>query len=215
MPELRWNTNSVTRSAHLTFVDFVRCHDFTQHVKTPTRGKNILDLIFTNSDELVRELTILPPVGNSDHSSVSFKIFMSTEKSPIVFKRLFSKGDYTLICEYLASVMWIESFERAPTVDSKFEMFLDILYHAIELFIPWGKVVATRATLPDYLQRMLDHRSCLFNTAYRSNLSSDWEAFKKFSEIFAKKLNKYNSYIEKKVVESGRAKTKFLSLIEQ
>lgn len=142
MPEINWeDTSSISSSQYSSFTDFVKSHEFTQKVNFPTRGLNTLDLLFTNDQDLVSEVSISPPVGNSDHSSISFMINDDIAKPVIVYKRLYSKGDYTKICDYLASVMWMEFFETVDSVNSKYEMFLDIMFHAISMFIPCGKVV--------------------------------------------------------------------------
>ena len=40
----------------------------TQHVKEPTRGKNVLDLIFSSAPEMIEDMTVLAPIANSDHN---------------------------------------------------------------------------------------------------------------------------------------------------
>ena len=41
-----------------------------QVIKEPTRGDNILDLILTNGDDLVKEADIGGQLGNSDHCEI-------------------------------------------------------------------------------------------------------------------------------------------------
>ena len=42
-----------------------------QCVSSPTRGANILDLVLVNEPLLLSSLSVMDPVGNSDHDSVS------------------------------------------------------------------------------------------------------------------------------------------------
>ena len=44
--------------------------DLKQIVKEPTRGANILDKIYTSISTYYDDVKILPPIGQSDHSSV-------------------------------------------------------------------------------------------------------------------------------------------------
>ena len=41
-----------------------------QIVRAPTTGRAVLDLIVTDMSEFYKEATILPPIANSDHTSV-------------------------------------------------------------------------------------------------------------------------------------------------
>ncbi|KAK6032934.1 hypothetical protein OSTOST_00860, partial [Ostertagia ostertagi] len=66
-------------------------HGFKQYIKEPTRGNNILDLLFSNDHELL--------------SNVSVN----------------SSCDYTSITDYLFNILWIESFESVSTVDEKYD----------------------------------------------------------------------------------------------
>ena len=45
---------------------------FVQCVCSPTRGSNILDLVLSNEPLLLRSLSVMDPIGNSDHDSVRF-----------------------------------------------------------------------------------------------------------------------------------------------
>ena len=46
----------------------------TQHVKEPTRGGNILDIVLSKPGELVEYVEITEPLGTSDHNVAKFKI---------------------------------------------------------------------------------------------------------------------------------------------
>ena len=44
-----------------------RCFNLRKQVKSPTRGKNLLDQILTNMSDLYDEVLHIPPIGRSDH----------------------------------------------------------------------------------------------------------------------------------------------------
>ena len=56
------------------FSEIMTKNGFTQHVDSPTRKNNILDLVFVNDDFAVSSLNVGPPFSTSDHSSISFNI---------------------------------------------------------------------------------------------------------------------------------------------
>ena len=49
---------------------------FEQVVSAPTRGNNILDLVFTNEPLAVCNVNVGSPLSNSDHCKVFFNIFL-------------------------------------------------------------------------------------------------------------------------------------------
>lgn len=71
------------------------------------------------------------------------------------------------------------------------------------MFVPWGRVEARQAHLPLYLLNMLDHRDYLFRAANDTHGVNEWVKFNEFSKKVHKALQKFNSNVEKKVLESG------------
>ncbi len=55
-------------------IDFADEAFLTQWVTEPTRGKNVLDLVFTTEDDLVSSLTVDEPLGGSDHNLIRFSL---------------------------------------------------------------------------------------------------------------------------------------------
>ena len=91
LPDVLWDTNTVPTGA----TDSAICHSavqlaldttLTQVVDRPTRGKNTLDLLFTNRPSLVSRLSILPPLTpKADHNGVLISIdtkAVITKKAP-------------------------------------------------------------------------------------------------------------------------------------
>ena len=51
----------------------------TQHVLEPTRGENVLDIVLSSQKELVDNVKIHEPLGNSDHNQIHFDINVKSE----------------------------------------------------------------------------------------------------------------------------------------
>ena len=65
----------------------------TQHVLEPTRGENVLDIVLSSQKELVDNVKIFEPLGNSDHNQIHFDINVKSEsKNKKTYKRNFHKG---------------------------------------------------------------------------------------------------------------------------
>ena len=67
-------------------VDFANDNFLTQMVKQPTRGDNILDLIFASDDDLVRHVEVDECLGRSDHRMVFSSISFQTNPAAAVMK---------------------------------------------------------------------------------------------------------------------------------
>ena len=93
VPDINWGSLTGTSSFSISFCDFVFQHNLTQFVNQPTHIKgNILDLVFTNSDELIHNLHVFSPCHSlfSDHSIISFhlqtaKLVLPSVKPRFVF----------------------------------------------------------------------------------------------------------------------------------
>ena len=53
----------------------------SQCVHGPTRSANLLDIVLTNTPDLLHDLIVAPPFSTSDHDSLSFTLYMGTFKS--------------------------------------------------------------------------------------------------------------------------------------
>ena len=53
-------------------IKLVQDNFLNQVIREPTRGDNILDLILTNGDDLVKETDVGGQLGNSDHCEIRF-----------------------------------------------------------------------------------------------------------------------------------------------
>ena len=52
---------------------------FTQHVLLPTSGDNILDLVMSNEERLVENLTVGEPFGTSDHCVIKWDMVIKQD----------------------------------------------------------------------------------------------------------------------------------------
>ncbi|EYC13140.1 hypothetical protein Y032_0045g1289 [Ancylostoma ceylanicum] len=193
-----------------TFLSLILTHGFQQLVTSPTRGNAYLDLLFCNDTFLIRNVQIGAPIGGSDHSTVIFDLNLLVLPEIFEYKRDFKNADYSAILEHLANIDWLGSFNMTNTVNEMYETFLAILHHVIELFFPIRKVKLAQLSLPKYLQRMLNHRTLLWKNAVLKQDANSWDKFKEANLRTEKAVNRYNVYLEKKLIES-EDKTKFYS----
>lgn len=80
MLEQNWATYAALDGSN-SFVEMLVSHDFQQFIKE----NHVLDLICTNSSQLITDLFLQPTFGISDHMSIVFRIRTGLiEQQPII-----------------------------------------------------------------------------------------------------------------------------------
>ena len=73
---VKWETHEVKQEAgckkalYQQLAHISLDHNLEQVVNIPTRGENILDLMFTNNRSGLNKVSILPPLGKTDHDII-------------------------------------------------------------------------------------------------------------------------------------------------
>ena len=114
------------------FLDAVQDCCLTQHVREPTRGENILDLILSTEVHVIEDTTILPPLSNSDHNVISFSLIVEVRQSDdsTVMIVDYNKADWEGICDVVGRVEWDEWLTDNATTEENLETFTTILESA-------------------------------------------------------------------------------------
>ena len=87
-----------------------------QHVKNYTRYRvgfepSLLDLVFTNEENMIESVNHMPGLGKSDHLQLEFTFNLYTETTQsLVTKLNFFKGNYTGLSGELAHLNWLQEF---------------------------------------------------------------------------------------------------------
>jgi ribonuclease P/MRP protein subunit RPP40 len=68
-PELNWCKPETLDDSH-PFLKCVNDNFLIQFVEKSTRGKNVLDLVFTSEENMIENLTVGEPLGTSDHQII-------------------------------------------------------------------------------------------------------------------------------------------------
>ena len=100
------NINWITHEAYgqsKNFLDCINDNFLHQHVHQITRGKNILDLVFTSEEHMIEEVDVGEPFGTSDHQIIRCKLIVTKGNEVPDSKPLLNyfKADYNAIREKL------------------------------------------------------------------------------------------------------------------
>ena len=91
---IQWKSLASTGGEDQQFLFLIQDSFITQHVLEPTRGDNVLDIVLSriSGQELVDNVKIHEPLGNSDHNQIHFDINVKSEsKNKKTYRRNFHK----------------------------------------------------------------------------------------------------------------------------
>ena len=146
-PEINWETWSVNKSIthpSFLFVECVRDNYLSQHISGFTRYRQgqdpcCLDLLLTDNQTEIENLSLTSKLGASNHVSIFFEIpFIGKKDVQTISRANYFKGDYTKIKNYLSIVDWNVMVEM--NVENSWLFFQKHIKHCEENFIPkFGK----------------------------------------------------------------------------
>ena len=190
-----WVGQSCSGNPENEFLNSITSMNLMQHVKTPTRGENILDLVISEASS-VSNVEVTSGLSNCDHSIVKFHIEMSTLLETIVPKPDFRKANYDVIRQKLIAVDWFNVFSTHPTVDDMYSIFCRILYSIFETTVPLKQTRSPFEKYPFYIQNLLREREQLYA---RVSIGDNCNKFKKLSMKISKFIEKFLRNREKKL----------------
>ena len=136
--EINWEKNICLDSNNtaFNFIECIRDCFLVQHIKEPTRQRGTdspctLDLLFTNDENMIKDLKYLAPLGRSDHSIVKFTVACYAEHEGPRIQVCYDRGNYAKFNEIINEVNWEKEFSEYPDdVDKQFDYFEKIYKQA-------------------------------------------------------------------------------------
>ena len=183
LPDINWSYyHAPNNPIYNTFLDFVNNYGFHQYVNEPTRDNHILDIVMATDNTFLNDISVLEPLGSSDHNILIFKVnaptnFIDSPESELYYD--FAAADYSAINYYLNSFNWSEIFSRSFTVEDSWQVFTGILNDVVTQFVP---VRYSKANLsskhkairyPRYIRTMLHNKAVLWKRWKLSNCAAD------------------------------------------
>jgi hypothetical protein len=140
-PKIDWISWTTTGDKEgESFIEVIRDCYLYQHVLKNTRARidcepSALDLIFTNDEEMIEDISYDEPLGHSDHGVLdfTFRCYFSIKDNPIP-RWNFHKGDYTKMSEEM-KCDW-DDILSGMNVNDMNDTFLEIFNRAKHKCIP-------------------------------------------------------------------------------
>ena len=144
-PAINWDNwctlSSSSVSVEYKFIENIRNNYLYQHVTLPTRGRvgsqaNTLDLVFTNEEGMIDDITYESPLGKSDHSVLLINYVCYAEtKNDKQMRYYYDKGDYTSIASRLDGCNW-DTVLGTGCVNSQWTRFKEYMKNIESEYIP-------------------------------------------------------------------------------
>ena len=154
-PDICWNYNTADKEQSWRFLERVGDNFLTQLVREPTRGSNILDLLFVNREGLVGDVKVGGRLGQSDHKMLDFSILVEPRRGVSRTATLdFRRADFNLFRTMVERVPWEVVLESVGAQEG-WEYFKETVLKVQDLTIPMSRKMSRRARRPGWLNRDL------------------------------------------------------------
>ena len=206
LPDINWDNlmATCTSTSSSDFCDFIFDNALLQINDKPTHtGGNILDLIITNSENSVNNLTIHSSghLVLSDHFTLTFSLSSTVPSSPhSICKYVYDypKADYDGLCSYLLDMDFSPCL-LSQDVEEVWNIIKSTIYEGMSLFIPMVRL--RRYQYPQWYTPELRHLSKCLSTL-RKKVSNNPTSY--LCNKFAQESSKLSSktQLAKSVYES-------------
>ena len=135
-------------------LDFTVDTGLYQFVDFATRVNNVLDVLLADDEQVITSVAAGAPTGDSDHLSVAFKIVITLEKThpatanPATYRPTYKWGlaDFDSMQHYLLPVDWQQTVRQNPSALEAWDVFINVIYSAVDLFVPKYPTTARTVT---------------------------------------------------------------------
>ncbi|CAG2252905.1 unnamed protein product [Mytilus edulis] len=133
-------------SGEYKFTQCVQDNYLYQHVTKPTRWRgsdtpHVLDLIFTNEENMVSDIEYLTPLGKRDHYGIQFQYNCYTKlKIDNRTKICYDRGNYADFNKEILETNWEVLLNQGDHIDKNWEKFHEKLLEMEKRYIPVKKI---------------------------------------------------------------------------
>ncbi|XP_069134268.1 uncharacterized protein [Argopecten irradians] len=221
-PEINWTDwTTCTSENHIStrFLECVRDTFLYQHIHKPTRyreGQNpsILDLVFSNDEQIVNDVNYLPSIGRSDHILLSFKLSVShSDNHTKQERRNYHKGHYDAIREELTSVNWLNIIQvEDMSTTQAWNVLVETITKLIEDKIPVNKTSPVRKRWKPHLdneaKQSIRQKRRKWVRYLHCKTESNFKVYQRARNTATRQIRRSHYHYEKKLVQDIKDNSK-------
>ena len=186
-PHVDWTSRTVEASAPLEdlLCEVSLDSGLDQLVKHPTRGGNILDLVFSNSNVSVDDVEVVDSIPGADHDAVHFSLAGKTPPVSPTCRRTvynFKKADFPKFRSIINNTHW-DSIFITKDINSIWDKWKELFFAAADASIPKVFVKCKKRTdwLTKETRSEIKKKRRLYRMMKRSKKERDVETYKRQS----------------------------------
>ncbi|KAA0200510.1 hypothetical protein HAZT_HAZT010703 [Hyalella azteca] len=216
-PELDWNTEkSEAGPAHPATVFLRATKDafLLQHQKLPTRYRvgqkaNVLDLVFTNRDDMINDVTTTAGVGKSDHFLLIINVNCDYDVAPRQARYNYKKTDFTVLTQELEMVDWVTELTEL-SVNDVWLRIKEHLHGAVEKSTPKSSTSGRRGKswMDTSTLASVRKKHQLFRRWLQTRVGADYQAYIKARNQARKKCRTAQKKQEESVARESKRNPK-------
>src|SRR3989442_5763260 len=154
-PDINWELQEAGPGG-IAFLDRIQDSFLIQNVSKPTRGENILDLVFSSEENMVSEMEIRCPVANSDHNVLTWHLIYENGEESEHGKRQqsfkYDKGNYQSFNQKLMDHDW-DMLGDCKGIDAMSKVFTDEMILLRDELVP--KNITSKTNKPRNLNKCI------------------------------------------------------------
>ncbi|MFZ2539900.1 MAG: reverse transcriptase domain-containing protein [Oscillospiraceae bacterium] len=184
-PALLWDKNHFLSDLKNDLLNLTKSFNFDQLIKKPTRGKVILDLIFTNKPDIIINTKVLDPIHELDHRPIFAELNINVNnKSP--YRRNiwhYKNGDYDKLKNILDNTPWTALLDSNGDVNDMVYTFSSLFNDIMVECIPNYNVKISPKDKKGMTQKLKTKFKDLHKLHKKALKSQNIEIMAKFKEM--------------------------------
>ena len=203
--DINWRNFSSAKNGKL-FLKEISSLALVQCVKSPTREKNILDLVLVYDVSLISKIEHIAPVATSDHNTllVELNITHNKQKKTLTIYK-YDQAKYNVLEEKINKIDWFQFMEDRGIEDG-WNTLKNILQNFRDNHIP-RRVVGSKNFNPwltEKIKRLIKSRDNLYKRFRRTGLFHFRYRYKKIRNLITKTIRKAKMKYETKIIKRSR-----------
>ena len=218
--EIDWDTLQVQASDNhpaTAFFDVTQDLYLVQHVNFPTRFRegqkpSRLDLVFTNEEFMVENISGIAPLGKSDHIGVVWTYVCSSgiELSDNHHTSLnFGKGDYNSMKQYFRSINWEEEMQNL-NCDDAWQFLKEKFEFGVKDYVPLKKPKKKYKPrwMTSKVKKAVKKKYALYQKYRKSQQYQDYLDYKKQNNRTRKIVRRAQANLERDLMKNFKTQPK-------
>ena len=134
-PQIHWIRSEYNNHE---FFDAISQMGLCQLITEPTRYRNILDLVITDSPGYTKDVTINPAIKNCDHKLILFTITYNDKPIKILPRQIYkySEANWDIINKNIQKENWCEIFYNYDTIEDMVNYLEKFIQKEMDTHIP-------------------------------------------------------------------------------